>query len=57
MVKIWHPVTSGIPQGSLLGPILFVIYINDIIEGIKSHNFSFADDTKAFREFKNRPSY
>ena len=48
-----HPVLSGIPQGSVLGPILFVIYINDLPNYTISNTFLFADDTKIYREIKN----
>ena len=45
----WQEVTSGIPQGSVIGPLLFVICINDLPEVIKSSElFLFADDMKLF---------
>ena len=43
-------VLSGIHQGSVLGPILFVIYINDLPEVMKCGTYVFADDTKIFRQ-------
>ena len=42
----WVEVTSGIPQGSVLGPILFIIFINDMKEKVKSLFRKFADDSK-----------
>ena len=50
----WHDVICGMPQGSILGPILFVIYINTLIEVVKySDLFLFADDNKRFKIITN----
>lgn len=44
----WRYVTSGIHQGSVIGPLLFVLLINDIPEIVESTLYVFADDTKIF---------
>ena len=53
----WAKVTSGIPQGSVLGPLLFVCFINDMPSVVKSPVHLFADDTKLYRRVTTRRAY
>ena len=48
----WAPVLSGVPQGTVLGPVLFSLYINDITTDIDSEMRLFADDCVCYREIK-----
>ena len=49
-ISNWKSVLSGVPQASVLGPILFLIYTNDLEDDISSKVLKFADDTKEFRK-------
>ena len=53
----WSLVLSGISQGSVLGPIIFVIFINDLLDQIRSTVQIFAYDTKIFRTLHEPEDY
>jgi len=50
----WSDLLSGIPQGSILGPVLFIIYINDLIESCRKNAkiYLFADDARLYNHIK-----
>ena len=48
------PVQSGVPQGTVLGPLMFLVYINDICGGISSNTRLFADDCILYRVIKDK---
>ena len=49
----WINVISGVPQGSVLGPLLFLIFVNDLSDWIKSSILMFADDRKIWTKIKD----
>ena len=52
-VSSWIDVISGVPQGSVLGPLLFLIFVNDLSDWVKSSILMFADDTKIWTKIKD----
>lgn len=50
----WSPVTSGVPQGSILDPLLFILYIRDVSDGLNSQVRLFADDCALFHDVRSR---
>ena len=53
----WRKVTSGVPQGSVLALLMFLIYVNDLPEGLSSYINLFADDVKLLRKVNSQEDY
>ena len=49
----WRKILAGVPRGSVLGPLLFLIYINDLLHDISSICKMFAEDTSLFSKVKD----
>ena len=49
----WTEVSSGVPQGSVLGLLLFILYVNDLPSEVSSFCMLFADDAKLYKDLQN----
>ena len=49
----WSPVLSGVPQGTVLGPSLFLLFVNDLLSSVSSRVKLFADDSVLYRHIES----
>ena len=52
-----HSINSGVPQGSVISPVLFILFIDDLLSSTSSSIFSFADDTYLSSSFSSNPQH
>lgn len=50
----WAPVLGGVPQGSIIGPLLFILYVNEIPDLVHCNVKMFADDRKLYTAIKSQ---
>ncbi len=53
----WNNINASVPQGSILGPLLFLIYVNDLVDDLIATPYLFADDTSLFMEIDSSDFY
>ena len=53
----WTEVSSGVPQGSVLGPLLFILYANDLPSEVSSFCKLFTDDAKLYKDLENLEAF